>query len=217
MSLCDTNSGAAARGIMRKIKLQKKFTSKVTGPKAEQLKVVSGRWSVVSILSGVLFVLLTAHCSLFTVQAQTGGTFDLSHSVIASGGGSNSTSGTFNVSGTAGQPVAGTGSAGAQYNLRGGFWFQNLTPTAASVSISGQVATFNGSGIRNVRVALTAPNGSIRTTFTSSFGYYAFDDVEVGQTYILEVTSRRFSFPEPTRIVVLLEDLKGADFKAFPL
>ena len=43
-----------------------------------------------------------------SVLPQTGGTFDLSHSVIATGGGSNSTGGQFQVDGTAGQGFAGT-------------------------------------------------------------------------------------------------------------
>lgn len=80
------------------------------------------------------------------------------------------TGGTFNVSGTAGQHVAGTTSNGAIFDLHGGFWFQNLTPTAAAVSITGRVTTSNGQGIRGTRLTLTSPNGSRRTATTSTFG-----------------------------------------------
>jgi hypothetical protein len=162
--------------------------------------------------------LLTAFCLLPAAHAQTGGPYDLTHSVIAGGGGSNSTGGTFNVSGTVGQPAAGTSSRNppATFDLHGGFWFQNLAPTAASVSITGRVTAANGMGIRNVRLKLTAPNGAVRTTTTSTFGYYVFDSVEVGHTYVLEISAQRFRFAQPTRIFSLQDELTGMDFVAEP-
>lgn len=177
--------------------------------------VVGGRWSVVS---AFLFSLFTIHCSLFTAAAQTGGTFDLSHSVIASGGESNSTGGTFTVSGTAGQHVAGTASnsSPARFDLHGGFWFQNLAPTAAAVSITGRVTTANGQGIRGVRLTLNSPNDARRTAITSTFGYYAFDGVEVGHTYVLEIASKRYTFASPTRIFSLQDEVTDMDFTAEP-
>ena len=51
--------------------MKKMFESKVKSKKAKQQNVVSGRWSVTSILLGVLFFLFTVHCTLSTVQAQT--------------------------------------------------------------------------------------------------------------------------------------------------
>ncbi len=160
------------------------------------------------------FVALFLGVSAVNLPAQTGGTFDLSHSVIASGGGSNSTGGTFNVSGTAGQPAAGTSSTGAPYNLHGGFWFQNLAPTAAAVSISGRVRSVSGHGITNARLTLSAPDGAIRTAITSAFGYYAFDGVEVGHTYILEIASKRYAFANPTRVFSVQDQITDMDFTA---
>lgn len=148
--------------------------------------------------------------------AQTGGTFDLSHSVVASGGGSNSTGGTFNVSGTVGQNVAGvsSNSSPARFDLHGGFWFQNLVPTAAHVSISGRVMTAASQGITNARLILTAPDGTIRTAITSTFGYYAFDGVEIGHTYILEIAAKRYTFANPTRVFSLQDQITDMDFTA---
>ncbi len=185
MSLCDTKSGGAARGNMR----TKTF-----------------------IIQHLPFFALCLCVSAVNIPAQTGGTFDLSHSVIAGGGESNSTGGTFNVSGTVGQHVAGTASNGATFDLHGGFWFQNLAPTAAAVSITGRVTTSNGQGIRNARVTLTAPNGARRTAITSTFGYYAFDGVEVGHTYVLEIASKRYTFTNPTRVFSLQDHVTGMDF-----
>lgn len=156
--------------------------------------------------------------SAVNIATQTGGTFDLSHSVIAAGGGSNSTGGNLNVSGTVGQHVAGTSSnsSPARFDLHGGFWFQNLAPTAAAVSITGRVTTSNGQGIRNTRLTLIAPNGARRTAITSTFGYYAFDGVEVGQTYVLDIASKRYTFANPTRIFSLLDSVTDMDFAAEP-
>ena len=147
--------------------------------------------------------------------SQTGGGFDLSHNVIASGGGSASTGGGFSVGGTAGQASAGAVSTDASYSLRGGFWaFRSLAPTAAFVAVSGRVATADGLGIRNVLVKLTSANGAIRLTTTGSFGAFRFTDVEVGETYVLEVSSRRYAFANPTRILSVRDEITDADFIA---
>lgn len=146
--------------------------------------------------------------------AQTGGSFDLSHSVIAGGGGSNSVGGTFNVSATAGQHIAGTISNGETFLIRAGFWDHYVGPTAALASISGRITTAGGQGIRGVRLTLTAPDGSVRRATTSTFGYYAFDGVEVGNTYVLTVAAKRYTFQEPTRIFSLQDSVTHMDFVA---
>ena len=168
----------------------------------------------------ILFVaalVLTVHCSLLTVHAQTGGTYDLSHSVIAGGGGSASTGGTFSVSATVGQEVAGVTTTGAPYNLQSGFWFRHpFAPTSASVPVIGRATTDNGHGIPNVLLVLTEPNGTRRIARTSAFGYYAFDDIPIGKAYILEVFSKGFIFVEPVRVFMLFDKLTDMDFIAFP-
>lgn len=170
-------------------------------------------------LRATLASLPQANSNLFNI---TEASFDLSHWVIAGGGGSDSMGGTFpgilNVSGTVGQHVAGTASnsSPAQFDLHGGFWFQNLAPTAATVSITGRVTTANGQGIRGVRLTLTAPNGARRTATTSTFGYYAFDGVEVGHTYVLDIAAKRYTFANPTRIFSLQDHVSGMDFTAQP-
>ena len=68
-----------------------------------------------------------------------------------------------------------------------------LAPSAASVSVSGkvQVGSF---GLTNAVVILTDLNGETRTARTSSFGNYRFEDVAVGQSYVITVSSRRYFF-----------------------
>ena len=148
------------------------------------------------------------------VVAQTGGTFDLSHNVIAGGGGTSS-AGNFRVDGTVGQAAAGTVSTGPNFSVTGGFWTADpLVPTAAHVNVSGRVLTSAGIGIRGAMLYLASPDGTTRIATSSSFGYYTFNDVEVGQSYVVTVTSRRFVFVQPVRIVSVQDELTGLDFTA---
>ncbi len=149
------------------------------------------------------------------VAAQTSGTFDMSHNVIASGGGSDASAGSFRVDGTVGQNVAGTNSTGGSFSLRGGFWaFQTMAPTAACVSVGGHIRTAGNKGIRNVRVTLTDGAGLTRTSLSSSFGYYRFEEIPVGQTYVLTLSSKSFVFDSNPRIFTLLDELTDVDFVA---
>jgi hypothetical protein len=91
------------------------------------------------------------------------------------------------------------------------FIFVNqLVPTAANVSVSGRVLTPEGRGLRNAVVQLVDSNGNIRTSRTSTFGYYRFFEIEAGQTVIVSVTSKRYQFTPQT--ISLLESLTDVDF-----
>lgn len=91
-----------------------------------------------------------------------------------------------------------------------------LGPTAAMVSLSGRVVTAEGRGIRNARLTLTDANGEIRYALSGAFGYYRFTNVSVGETYILTVSSKRFTFANPTRAVNAQEEISDANFIAEP-
>ena len=158
-----------------------------------------------------LFILAVLAAS---VAAQSGGTFTITQSVVASGGGQSS-GGTFNVTGTNGQNVAGTNSTGAPFSLKGGFWQPTSGPTAAGVSVTGRVLTSDGRGLRIATVSMTDQSGVTRTARTSSFGYYRFEDVQVGGTYILAVVSKRYQFA--SQVLNVLDDLTDVDFVAEPL
>lgn len=60
-----------------------------------------------------------------TTSAQSGGGYDLTWNVIANGGATFSTGGTYSLGGTMGQSDAGTMSGGS-YSLLGGFWVDFL-------------------------------------------------------------------------------------------
>jgi hypothetical protein len=91
-----------------------------------------------------------------------------------------------------------------------------IGPTAAEVSVSGRVATAKGNGIRNVSVTLTDSSGGARRAISSSFGYYRFDNVEAGQTYIISIHSKRYVFVDPTRVLNVQDELADVDFTAEP-
>lgn len=163
------------------------------------------------------FVML---CSLIVHgQIAQSGDFRLEQAVIASGGDTSSDGNPsgFTLTGTIGQSVAGSQSTNAPIAVKSGFWTSPpLAPTAASVTVSGRVTTASGQGIRNVRVTLTGSNGEMQSALTSAFGYYRFEDVPVGETYMFSVSAKRYSFAEPTQTHMILEETDGINFMAQP-
>lgn len=89
-----------------------------------------------------------------------------------------------------------------------------IAPTVATVSFGGRVFTPTGAGLRNAVVRLTKQNGETIETRTSAFGYYHFENVEVGQTVIVQVFSKRFQFTP--QIVGVSEEIGDLDFFASP-
>lgn len=86
-------------------------------------------------------------------------------------------------------------------------------PTAADVSIGGRISNNNGQGIRNIRVTISGGNLSEqRTALTGSFGYFRFDGLRAGQTYVVHVSGKRYVFAESSRVVTLVDDLADIDF-----
>lgn len=152
--------------------------------------------------------LLLFFFSLTTV-AQTGGTYQLEKSVIASGG-NTSSGGAYSLESTTGQSIAGGFILGNPYRNYTGFWTPSLVPTAANVSIGGRVLTAAGRGIGHARVTLYEPNGTISAALTNSFGYYRFDGVPVGETYILTVSSKGFAFE--AQAVSVIDEITDLDF-----
>lgn len=85
-------------------------------------------------------------------------------------------------------------------------------PTAASVSIGGQVLTAKGRGIFGARIELIDLNGEIKYAMTNPSGFYRFAEVAAGRTFILSVKHKRYTFA--AQIINLTEDLKGFNFTA---
>jgi len=89
--------------------------------------------------------------------------------------------------------------------------------TAASAMISGRVTTANGQGIRNAKVVITGNSLSEPIVATTgSMGYYVFDGLESGQTYVVTVFSKRYTFSNPVQVVSLVDNVTDANFVADP-
>lgn len=91
------------------------------------------------------------------------------------------------------------------------YTFSSLV-TASSASVSGRVLTNDGGGVFNALVTLTDLQGETRTMPTSVFGYFRFDEVASGQTYVVSVKSKRFQFA--SQVVSVNEDLNELSFVA---
>jgi hypothetical protein len=99
--------------------------------------------------------------------------------------------------------------------FNGGWGIEFQPRTAAAASIGGRVLTAAGNGIRNAEVVISG--GTLAEPMrvqTGSFGYYHFDNLQTGQTYILTVNSRRYLFTTPTRVVSLTDNIADLDFVA---
>ncbi len=90
-----------------------------------------------------------------------------------------------------------------------------LAPTAAAVSISGQVIISDGRGLMNARVMLIDQNGTTRTAMTTSFGYFHFTDVPAGETVVISVISKRYTFAP--QVLNVTEDFVELNFSAIQL
>jgi len=87
-------------------------------------------------------------------------------------------------------------------------------PTAADASITGRVRTWTGAGVNGAKVTLSGGAASATSVLTNAFGYFIFPAVESGQTYVLSVSSKRYSFAEPVQVVTVNENVAGVDFQA---
>ena len=93
---------------------------------------------------------------------------------------------------------------------------EGFVPTAASVNIAGRVTTADRmTGLPRVTVTLTSGNNSQPVTVrTNPFGYYSFEDLQAGRTYILTVDAKQYVFSVPTRVVTAEENIQNFDFTA---
>lgn len=149
-------------------------------------------------------------------QVASNGDFTLLQTAVRAGG--QSSNGSFTVTGTAGQTIAGGFVQSQTKSVYAGFWTPApLSPTAAGVTITGRVRTADGTGIRNAILTLTNAEGETRTAVSSAFGYYTFLDVPAGQTYILSVSTKRYAFGQPQIVIAVQDSLDDVDFVGEPI
>lgn len=91
---------------------------------------------------------------------------------------------------------------------------QVFAPTAASVTVGGQVKTVLGRGIGKAHITMIDATGETRVAFTNPFGYFRFADVPAGETYIFNVRAKRYSFNQPTQIRSIFGEIDNIVFVA---
>jgi len=144
----------------------------------------------------------------------SGGAFTLEKAVTA-GGGNAKQSASMSENGTTGQAVAGVRSTGGNFTLYAGFWTPgDLVPTAANAVVGGRILTADGAGIRNVQITITCPSGEIRTSVSTTFGYYRFAEIPVGGIYVITVVAKKYTFSQGTQVRTVQDDLQDVDFIA---
>lgn len=80
-----------------------------------------------------------------------------------------------------------------------------FAPTAANVTVAGRVVDTEGRGLFNVVLTITNSTGSTLTTRSNPLGYFQFDDVPPGQTYLLNAQSKRYSFE--SQVLTVQDDI----------
>jgi hypothetical protein len=146
--------------------------------------------------------------ALMSAQIASGGNYILEQSVLANGTAQQS-GGDYDVAGTVGQSISGSQSSGGMYGLHSGFWQSVFLPTSASVSVLGHVTRSNGVRVGRARVVFVAPTGTIRSALTNPFGIFAIDGLVAGNTYIVYVEKKGFSFA-PIALLVT-ENINGLE------
>ena len=91
-----------------------------------------------------------------------------------------------------------------------------VLPLSANARIEGRVVTPENRGIPNTFVKVVSSNGTTRTAITNPFGYFILDEILTGETYVLTVSSKRYSFENPTRILTLNDDAAEIIFTSAP-
>lgn len=92
------------------------------------------------------------------------------------------------------------------------FAIANLNPNAAEATVGGRVMTASGQGVSRAKVYLTDSDGVTRTSLTSSLGYFSFGNVLAGQTYVIVIGHKRYTFAP--RVVSVEEDITELEFVA---
>ena len=89
-----------------------------------------------------------------------------------------------------------------------------LVATAATAMIGGRV-TAGSRGVSRAMVMLTG--GDLEEpmyAMTNFAGQYRFEDLTVGETYVVQVLSKRYRFANPSVVVSVLDNVTNADFAA---
>lgn len=81
--------------------------------------------------------------------------------------------------------------------------------TAADVAVSGRVVNQGGSPISKARLFLRDSHGNTWIVLTNPFGYYQFQDIPAGETYVLAADAKRYTFQQ--RVITVGDAITDLD------
>nr|HMS41911.1 carboxypeptidase-like regulatory domain-containing protein [Pyrinomonadaceae bacterium] len=151
--------------------------------------------------------ILTSNIGSFT-YTQSGGSLPIGITVntggiIANVSGTPTQAGVFDF----GVNIAGANSALVNYRLY-------VSPSTTSVF--GRIVSPNGAFSSKVTVLLTSNSGNTIRTTTNPFGYYRFDNVNVGQVYQVTAASKIFTFVNNSQFVLVNDAVTAPDITIAP-
>ncbi len=114
-------------------------------------------------------------------------------------------------------PVANEVSDASANELPTTFTAGNVTilgPTAASTSVGGIVLSADGMAINGARLTLTSASGLTRSAISNPFGFFRFDDVAIGETYVVNVRAREYTFAP--RLLNVTDEVTNLNLVAEP-
>jgi hypothetical protein len=95
----------------------------------------------------------------------------------------------------------------------GAFEFQSM-PNTVGFSVSGRVSDGFGSGVSRILVVLTDDEGNVSGAVTNNFGYFSFENVAAGESYIVSVQSKEYQFTP--QVITVNDDITGLEITALP-
>lgn len=84
--------------------------------------------------------------------------------------------------------------------------FPAVATKHVSHTVIGRVTNAKGRPISHARLTLTDNENVTRVAYTSSFGYYRFDNIPSGDLYVLSVSHKSYLFGTPTQVIEIFDD-----------
>ena len=168
------------------------------------------RWRAVSLFVGLV---LNVGGSV-SILAQSGGSFQITNSAVAGGGGeSKDATNRFGHEGTIGEHAAGTVLRNPPYSLIAGLMASHvgLIPIPAAL-IRGRILTSGGAPLPGVAINLSGSRTAL--AITDANGVYSFADIEFGGAYTVTPSRVNYSFSPQELAFSLIADKTDADFTA---
>lgn len=86
--------------------------------------------------------------------------------------------------------------------------------TAASVNISGRILTNQGGAVAGAFIIITNLNGESKQAISSPFGYFRFEGISAGETYVVSLRHKVYRFN--SQVINVFDNLDNLNLSALP-